>query len=349
MKKYILGIAVFICFLTGGCNIPKEDKFMFEVGSSILERGIAQLGRHVDDSKDRINEIKADIVRLKKEAYIRKAEKSPIVYSPWLDGVWQSIDVKYASSPFSKGHEIADSLVGKTYDFSIPWKTEVIGGSVPIRDDKQLFFWIDYPYYLSELGIEGDYYTIVRFSEKSSLFFDEHPCCIIKNKNEILITELCTGVYTAVRVDHEEVRENVYDPMVTFEENIKNRIELQGINHMYYYGMLGVGHWVIEEVIYAENFKEAEKHLGKIVEYSLIDKFDLEFFDSPQSKIFYDMPSVEELGISGEYYLITWVENNEYPAAIVKSEQELFFIKGNLVLRASRIEDGSEWTILYAG
>lgn len=344
MKKYVLGIAVFMCLLAGGCNDTlKEDSLMSEVGSLMLENEIVQLRGHINDAKGRINEIKADIVRLKKEAYIREAEKSPLFYSPWLDGVWQSIDVKYAGGPWTKSSEIADSLVGKMYDFSGLRKPEVVGGSVPVRDDEQCFFWIDYPYYLWELGIEGNYYTIVCLSE------DEFPCCVIKSKNEMLIAELKTGIYTAVRVDHEERLENAYDPTVTFEENIGKRIELQGIDREYYYGLVGEGHWIIEEVIYAENYKEAEKHLGKIVEYELIDKFDLEFFDSPQSRIFYDMPAVEELGISGKYYLITWVENSDYPAAIVKSEQELFFIKGNSVLRASRIEDGSEWTILYAG
>lgn len=319
---------------------------MSEAGRLMLAKEIVQLGGHINDAKCRINEIKADIVRLKKEAYIREAEKSPLFYSPWLDGVWQSIDVKYAFGPCTESSETADRLVGKMYDFSTLRKSEVVGGSVPVREDEQWFFWIDYPYYLWELGLEGNYYTIVRLSE------DEFPCCVIKSKDEMLIAEVKTGIYTAVRVDHEERRENAYDPTVTFEENIEKRIELQGIDrksYYGYYGLVGKGHWTIEEVVYAENYKEAEKHLGKIVEYNLIDKFDLGFFDSPQSRIFYDMPTVEELGISGQYYLITWVENSEYPVAIVKSEQELFFIKGNSVLRASRIEDGSEWTILYAG
>ncbi len=47
-----------------------------------------------------------------------------------------------------------------------------------------------------------------------------------------------------------------------------------------------------------------------------------------------DGTSVEELELDGAYYIIIWDEDHEYPAAIVKSEHEMYLIKGDSVFRA---------------
>lgn len=51
------------------------------------------------------------------------------------------------------------------------------------------------------------------------------------------------------------------------------------------------------------------------------------------------MPTTGELGLQGAYYLLIWDEDQDYPAAIVASEHEMFLVQGNTLFRAVQEEE----------
>lgn len=105
----------------------------------------------------------------------------------------------------------------------------------------------------------------------------------------------------------------------------------------------------LQEVIYAEDIKAAEEHVGECVEYkNHIDSFDLEFIETGADRVFYGLPTVEEFGFDGAYYIIIWDEDYEYPAAIVKSEHEMYLIKGDSVFKAVQEVEYMDDTLLQA-
>ena len=126
-------------------------------------------------------------------------KETPITYSPWLNGEWKSVSVAgYCYYPLSLGEDVADGLVGRTYDFTAMQEEGVVGGALPIRDTTtQYFFWPQFPYCLEELGLEGSYYVILHFENENS---SEHPCIYVKSRNEMLLTEAQTGVYNIQRI-----------------------------------------------------------------------------------------------------------------------------------------------------
>ncbi|MBO5166867.1 MAG: hypothetical protein J6B90_09765 [Lachnospiraceae bacterium] len=278
-----------------------------------------------------------------------KVEETPITYSPWLNGVWESVSVAgYCYYPLRQSEEVADVLVGKTYDFKVMNQGTVEGGVLPIRDaETQYFFWSEFPYCLSELGLEENYYAILHFESSDGM---NHPCIFVKNRNEMLLTEAQTGVFNICR--NEENIEQViytYDSTQSFEDNIRIRMRQQGITYESYYNGVWEGHWVIEEVIYGEDKEVAEGHIGEVVEYiEDIDSFDLQFIEGAEDRVFYGLPTVEELGLAGDYYVIIWDEDHEYPAAIVKSEHEMFLVRGNGVFRAVQEEEYLDDILLQA-
>lgn len=263
-------------------------------------------------------------------------QEEKITYEAWLDGCWESTEVvAYCRNRVSLGKEAADSLIGTKYDFSTSWEGNVVGGAVPIRDvDTQQFFFVEFPYTLAELGVGGSYYLIVHIDKEG--LDGNHPCIIIKDRNEFLLTENCTGVYNIQRVESTgEMRQNMYEKELTFEENIRKRMEIQGIKYEPYYRDAWGGSWVIQEVVSTDDMREARKHIGEVVTYTeKVDYLDIQFITSEQDRIFYDMPTTGELGLEGDFYLLVLDSDHEYPAAILKSEHEIFFICGNTVYRA---------------
>lgn len=116
-------------------------------------------------------------------------------------------------------------------------------------------------------------------------------------------------------------------------------MELQGIDYHSYYSDVWRGNWIIEEIVYTDDKEEAKKHLGEEVSYlRSVDSFDIEFLNSEQDRIFYGLPNAGELGLDGEFYIIAWDADHEYPAMIVKSEHEMYLIKGNTVYKAVQEE-----------
>lgn len=269
-----------------------------------------------------------------------KSTESPIVYTSFLQGKWQSTEVvAYCSSPLMSGTGIADNLIGKVYDFSMPREIKEDGGVVPIRNvETQGFFFEEFPYYLVDLELSGNYYPIIHLPQDE---YAQHPCLIVKNEEEMLVTENNTAIYRIEKVElSEELQENAYDESQTFEQNIAIRMELQGIEYHSYYRGVWCGNWVIKDLIYADDMIEAEEHIGKVVSYvDNVDSFDIEFISSKQDRIFYGMPTTGELGLNGEFYVIVWDEDHEYPAAIVKSEHEMFLIRDNMIFRAVQEEN----------
>ena len=274
-------------------------------------------------------------------------QAAPITYSPWLNGIWQSVSVSgYCYYPLRMSEEVADSLVGKTYDFIAMQQEVVEGGVLPIRDAQtQYFFWPEFPYVLEELGLEGNYYTIIHFGDYANRSY-----VFVRNRNVMLITEAQTGIFNIQRI--EEADEQVirtYDSTQSFEENIETRMELQGITYESYYKGAWEGKWIIEEVIYASDMGAAEEHIGDCVEYiEEIDSFDLQFIETGEDRVFYGLPTVKELGVVGDYYVIIWDEDHEYPAAILKSEHEMFIIKEDIVFKAVQEETYLDDTLLQA-
>lgn len=275
------------------------------------------------------------------------SKEEPIYYPDWFSGEWESMEVLgYYYYHLRESEETADSLVGKIYDCPKTWQEMSIGGVIPIRDmNMQPFFFEGFPYSPCELGLSGNYYTIIQRDKND---YSGDPCFIVRNRDEMLVTESRTGIYTIKRKDSgSELQVNAYDFDLTFEDNIRSRMALQGIKYDSYYRGVWEGNWIIKEVIFSDHRKEAKKHIGEEVSYiTAIDSFDLQFIDSNQDRIFYGMPTTGELELTGPYYVLIWDEDHEYPAAIVKSEHEIFLIKGNSIYRAVQEETYLSDTLL---
>lgn len=70
-----------------------------------------------------------------------KEKETPITYSPWLNGEWESVNVAgYCYYPLSLGEDVADGLVGRTYNFTAMQEEGVVGGVLPIRDTTTQYF-----------------------------------------------------------------------------------------------------------------------------------------------------------------------------------------------------------------
>lgn len=272
-----------------------------------------------------------------------------ISYTSYFYGNWECVEVvAYCDHASMRPKEEVDSLVGKKYEFSEQSIKEMEGGKIPIRDvNSQFFYWPEYPYFLSEIGVGGEYYVIVENAENK---YKDHPCFFPIGPNEMLVTEAWKGIYRLKRISTDEKQiENSYDAERTLEENIHNRLDTQGIKESIYFTQCEAGNWTIVEVVYAENKAEAKKHLGEIVEGAYYTKLDVEFIDTPEERIFYNMPTVEELGLSGAYYVLLYDEKEQYPAAIIKSEHEMFLIRGNTVYKAVQEETYLDDALLQAG
>lgn len=269
-------------------------------------------------------------------------QEEPIYYSPLLNGEWQSVEVMVYSSLWHRIHEspeTTDSLLGKIYDFTEILNQNPAGGSVPIRNiEEQIFFHGDG--YLSDLELEGNYYTMF------GIDIGKNTCFIIKDEKELLVWERGYGVYRLQKIGDTVGQEQVYDEKLSFEDNIRIRMEEQGISCNSYYNNVWSGNWTIEEVIFAENESEAKSHLGETTFYQNIDYFDINFIESDEDKVFYHMPTTGDLGLEGEYYLMIWDEDNTYPAAIVVSEHQMFLLKENTVFRAVQEEEYLDETLL---
>lgn len=269
--------------------------------------------------------------------------EEPIYYSSILNGEWQSVEVMSYSSLWHRIHEspeTTDSLLGKIYDFTEILNQNPAGGSVPIRNiEEQIFFHGDG--YLSDLELGGNYYTM--FGTDTG----KNTCFIIKDEKECLVWERGYGVYRLQKMGDITGQEQVYDEKLSFEDNIRIRMEEQGIKCDSYYNNVWSGNWTIEEVIFAENESEAKLHLGETIFYHDIDYFDINIIEADEDKVFYHMPTTGDLGLDGEYYLMIWDEDNTYTAAIVKSEHEMFLIKENTVFRAVQEVEYLDETLLY--
>lgn len=130
----------------------------------------------------------------------QELEEPPIFYSSCMQGEWQSTEiVVYSSSPLANSTETADNLVGKVYDLASPREVKENGGVVPIRDvETQAFFFLDFPYYLVDLQLLGNYYPIIHFAQEE---YAQHPCLIVKSKEEMLVSENNTAIYRLQRID----------------------------------------------------------------------------------------------------------------------------------------------------
>lgn len=64
------------------------------------------------------------------------------------------------------------------------------------------------------------------------------------------------------------------------------------------------------------------------------DYFDINYIDFNDDKVFYNMPTVEELGLKQPYYVLVWSNNAKYHAAIPISEHEMYLIVDNNIFHA---------------
>lgn len=267
--------------------------------------------------------------------------EGPINYISWLEGEWQIEDVvTWGETPVSVGWDIVQGYVGTKYDFLEPLSEEPSGGVVPIRDmEYQPFFHGEG--YLYELGVTGNYYAM--FWIDAEEWGGTNTCFVIKDKDDWLAWKGNYGIYQLRRTRNAMEQVHTYDANLSFEQNIKIRMEEQGIRSHWYYHNVWSGNWTIEEVVYTEDMAEAQTHIGEIASYHNyyddVNYFDLNFIESGEDRVFYHMPTTDELGLYGVYYLLLWDEDNEYPAAIVKSEHEMFLIQGNTLFRAVQEEE----------
>lgn len=268
-----------------------------------------------------------------------------IYYSSWLEGEWQTAEVMTYSILWRRIHEsceVVDSYIGEIYDLTGLLSEEVSGGVVPIRDrETQKFFHGEG--YLSDLELSGNYYAMFWIDTEE---WDGTTCFVIKDKKEWLVWKDCYGVYRLQRTGSDGEQMHVYDANLSFEDNIKKRMDEQGIRRHIYFNNVWEGYWTIEEVVCSEDEAEAQMHLGEMVNYNGAVYFDINFIESGEDRIFYHMPTTGELGLDGAYYLLIWDEDNEYPAAIVASEHEIFLIRGNTLFRAVQEEEYLEDCIL---
>lgn len=324
-RRNIISMILILVLLLGACG--REASHMDEVitkCSSPNIKGCRRTASHMDEV----------------------CAEEPIYYSSWLNGRWQSVEVMVYGSAWNnicESPKEADGLVGTIYDFTGISGQNTTGGVVPIRNiEEQVFF--RGTGRLSNLELSGNYYTM----------FEIDPCIdtcfIIKNREEWLVWEGGSGehgvygVYRLQKIEDTAAQEHAYDENLSFEDNIRIRMEEQGIQRHPYYNNVWGGCWTIEEVVFAECRAEAEMHLGETVWYydryhDGVEYFDINFIESDEDRIFYHMPTTGELGLEGGYYLLIWDEDNEYPAAVVSSEHEIFLIKGNTVFRAVQEEE----------
>lgn len=265
--------------------------------------------------------------------------EKPISYVSWLEGEWQIEKViTWGGTPVSVGWDIVQSYVGTNYDFSELSDEKLSGGVVPIRDmELQPFFHGEG--YLYELGVTGYYYSMFWIEEEE--WDGTNTCFVIKDMDNWLIWKKNCGIYQLRRTRNISEQVHTYDANMLFEDNIRRRMEEQGIRSHGYFSNVWGGNWTIEEVIYTEDIAEAQTHLGKTVFYhnSGVDYFDIHFMGSSDDRIFYHMPTTGELGLEGAYYLLIWDEDHDYPAAIVASEHEMFLVQGNTLFRAVQEEE----------
>lgn len=265
--------------------------------------------------------------------------EEPITYISWLAGEWQIKDVMaWGGSPINEGWDMVKSYIGLSYDFTEPLGEVPFGGAVPIREmELQPFFHGEG--YLKYLDLIGNYYTLFWIDIEE--WEGSDTCFVIKNKEEWMVWKECVGIFQLQRIDDEKEQVHTYDANMSFEENIRRRMEEQGIRSDMYYNNVWAGNWTVEEVIYAEDIAEAQTHLGETFFFrdSGVDYFDIHFIGSSEDRIFYHMPTTGELGLQGAYYLLIWDEDHAYPAAIVASEHEMFLVQGNTLFRAVQEEE----------
>lgn len=276
----------------------------------------------------------------------KKVVDEPISYVSWLEGEWQIEKViTWGGTPVSVGWDIVQSYMGTNYDFSELSDEKYSGGVVPIRDmELQPFFHGEG--YLYELGVTGYYYAMFWIEEEE--WDGTNTCFVIEDKNNWMVWKKNCGIYQLRRTRNILEQVHTYDANMSFEENIRMRMEEQGIRSHGYFSNVWAGNWTLEEVIYTEDMAEAQTHLGETVFYhnSGVDYFDINFIESDDDRIFYHMPTTGELGLQGAYYLLIWDENQDYSAAIVASEHEMFLVQGNTLFRAVQEEEYLDDAIL---
>ena len=84
---------------------------------------------------------------------------------------------------------------------------------------------------------------------------------------------------------------------------------------------------------------KVEKKLGETVFMDNADYFDINYIDFNDDKVFYNMPTVEELGLKQPYYVLVWSNNAKYHAAIPISEHEMYLIVDNNIFHAIQKEE----------
>lgn len=227
----------------------------------------------------------------------KKVIEEPISYVSWLEGEWQIEKViAWGGTPVSAGWDMVQSYVGTNYDFSELSDEKPSGGVVPIRDmELQPFFHGEG--YLYELGVTGYYYAM--FWIEKDEWDGTNTCFVVKDKDDWLVWKGNCGIYQLRRTRKILEQMHAYDVNISFEENIRRRMEEQGIRSHGYFSNVWGGNWTIKEVIYTEDIAEAQTHLGETVFYhnSGVDYFDINFIESGEDRIFYHMPTTGELGL----------------------------------------------------
>ena len=156
---------------------------------------------------------------------------------------------------------------------------------------------------------------------------------------ELLAYKRQYGIYKMEELESDIAELHVYDIDKTFEANIEKRMQEQGIQCHTYYNNVWCGNWVIDKVVYAEKKDKVEKKLGETVFMDNADYFDINYIDFNDDKVFYNMPTVEELGLKQPYYVLVWSNNAKYHAAIPISEHEMYLIVDNNIFHAIQKEE----------
>ena len=258
-------------------------------------------------------------------------------YESLSSGKYKITDILVYSSLWERIHEnsqVAEEIVGDICYFTGEKDENIIGGVIPIRDEEKQKFYYGTGY-LVDLEVKGNYYPIFSFETGAGV---SDTCFIINSYGDLLAYKRQYGIYK-IELENDIAKLHVYDIDKTFEANIEKRMQEQGIQCNTYYNNVWCGNWVIDEVVYAEKKDEAEKKLGETVFMNNADYFDINFIDSNDDKVFYHMPTVEELGLEQPYYVLVWSSNSEYHAAIPISEHEMYLIADNNIFHAIQQEE----------
>lgn len=267
------------------------------------------------------------------------SEADDLIYYKSLSfGKYKISDILVYSSLWERIHEnaqVADEIVGDICYFTGDKDENIIGGVIPIRDEEKQKFYYGTGY-LADLEVKGNYYPIFSFETGDEV---SDTCFIINSYGELLAYKRQYGIYKMEELESDIAELHVYDIDKTFEANIEKRMQEQGIQCHTYYNNVWCGNWVIDKVVYAEKKDKVEKKLGETVFMDNADYFDINYIDFNDDKVFYNMPTVEELGLKQPYYVLIWSNNAKYHAAIPISEHEMYLIVDNNIFHAIQKEE----------